>query len=109
MYELFGKSGWANPKATASEAGPSTSSASSTDENRNIREELPTKKSKSEKLLDEFVKQMKQDRQDRETKKEERKLVILRELKEQKEKQHKEKMDIMKKFCEAISGKKLFD
>jgi len=53
MYELYGKSGWANPKA--SEAGPSFS-ASSTDENRNIREEPPTKKSKSEKLLDEFVK-----------------------------------------------------
>jgi len=88
MYELFRKSGWANPKETASEAG---SSASSTDENRNIREEPPTKKLKSEKLLDEFVKQMKQDRQDREKKKEERKLVILRELKEQKEKQHKRK------------------
>jgi len=108
MDELFGKSGWANPKVTASEAGPS-SSASSTDENKNIREEPPTKKSKSEKLLDGFLKQMKQDRQDRENKKEETKLIILQELKEQKEKQHKEKMDIMKKFYEAISGKKLFD
>lgn len=71
MYELFGKSGWANPKATASEAGPS-SSASSTDENINIMEMPLTKKPKSEKLLDEFVKQMKQDRQEREKRKEEK-------------------------------------
>ncbi|XP_036143461.1 uncharacterized protein LOC118645829 [Monomorium pharaonis] len=35
MYELFGKSGWANPKAIATEAGLS-SSASLTDENINI-------------------------------------------------------------------------
>lgn len=78
------------------------------DQNSNIKEPA-IKKLKSDKLLDEFVKQMKEDRQEREKKKEERQLIILQELKEQKEKQHKEKMDIMKTFCEAISGKKLFD
>ncbi|XP_039313227.1 uncharacterized protein LOC113002797 isoform X2 [Solenopsis invicta] len=107
MNELFGKSGWANPKATASDSGPS-SLANSTDENSNIKKPA-IKKLKSDKLLDEFVKQMKEDRQEREKKKEERQLIILQELKEQKEKQHKEKMNIMKTFCEAISGKKLFD
>ncbi|XP_039315538.1 uncharacterized protein LOC113002744 isoform X2 [Solenopsis invicta] len=107
MNELFGKSGWANPKATVSDSGPS-SLANSTDENSNIKKPA-IKKLKSDKLLDEFVKQMKEDRQEREKKKEERQLIILQELKEQKEKQHKEKMDIMKTFCEAISGKKLFD
>ncbi|XP_039313114.1 uncharacterized protein LOC105203730 isoform X5 [Solenopsis invicta] len=108
MYELFGKSEWANPKATTSEVGPS-SSANLTNENRNIKEVPVTEKSESEKLLNEFVKQMKQDMQEREKIKEERKLIVLQELKEQKEKLHKEKIDIMKKFCEAIAGKKLFD
>lgn len=108
MYELFGKSEWANSEATASEVGPS-STANSTDKNRNIKKVPITEKSESEKLLDKFVKQMRQDRQKREKIKEERKLVVLQELNEQKEKRHKEKIDIMKKFCEAIAGQKLFD
>lgn len=109
MDELFGKSGWANPKATASEAGPSFS-ANVTNENLNLNIKEPvTKKLKSDKLLHEFVKEMKEDKHEREKNKETRQLMVLQELKEQKEKQHKEKMDIMKKFCEAITGKKLFD
>ncbi|CAL1672277.1 unnamed protein product [Lasius platythorax] len=75
MDELFGKSGWANPKSLASDAGPS-SPATSTDENKN-NEEPATKKLKSEKVLDEFMKQIKQDRQEREKKREERKLAVL--------------------------------
>ncbi|KYN14537.1 hypothetical protein ALC57_13258 [Trachymyrmex cornetzi] len=106
MDELFGKSGWAYPKVTASEAG--LSCESSIDENYDINKPN-AKKPKSEKVLDEFIKQMKQDRQEREMIKEKRKLAVLQELKEEKEKQHKEKMDIMKKFCEAVAGKKLFD
>lgn len=43
MDELFGKSGWANPKALASETGP-LSPAISTDENQN--EEPAPKKQK---------------------------------------------------------------
>lgn len=113
MDELFRKSGWANPIAIASDAGPS-SPANLIDENKND-EQPAAKKLKSEKVLDEFVKQMKQDRQEREKQREERKLAILQALKEkiiistQRENHHKEKMDIMKKFCEAIAGKKLFD
>lgn len=107
MDELFGKSGWANPIAIASDAGPS-SPANLIDDNKND-EQPATKKLKSEKVLDEFVKQMKQDRQEREKQREERKLAILQELKDQRENHHKEKMDIMKKFCEAIASKKLFD
>lgn len=112
MYELFGKLEWQNPEATASEVGSSSTIFHSTDENRNIKNVPITKKSESEKLLTEFVKQMRQDkqeRQEREKMKEERELVVLQELKEQKEKRHKEKIDIMKKFCETIAGKKLFD
>lgn len=95
----------ANPKAIASDAGPS-SPAISTDENKN--EEPVPKKQKSEKVLNEFIKQLKQDRQEREKKKKERKLAILQELKNEKQKQHNEKIDVMKKFCKAIAGKKLF-
>ncbi|XP_012542129.1 uncharacterized protein LOC105839990 isoform X2 [Monomorium pharaonis] len=107
MYELFGKLDWENLEITASEVG-SSSTLNST-ENRNIKEISITKKSESEKLLDEFVNQMRQERQEREKMKEEKKLIILQELQEQKEKRHKEKIDIMKKFCEAVAGKKIFD
>lgn len=62
MDELFGKSGWANPKALAWEAGPS-SPATSTDENQN--EEPTPKKQKTEKVLDEFMKQLKEDRREK--------------------------------------------
>lgn len=54
------------------------------------------------------MKQLKEDRQEREKKREERKLAILEKLKNEKQKQHNEKIDVMKKFCEAIAGKKLF-
>jgi len=111
MHEIFGTSGWANPKALASEAGPLSSKNSNSDKENN-KDNLSgpsTKKLKMEKALPEFLAQMKQDRQEKEKIREEGKLVALQQLKDQKEKHHQEKMDIMRKFCEAIAGKKLFD
>lgn len=104
MDDLFGKSGWANPKALTSEAGPSSSGP--TDKNKN--EEPATKRlKKSEKALHDFMKQIKEDRQEREKIKSEKKEAILKKIQNEK-KQHEEKMDVMIKFCEAILGKKLF-
>lgn len=69
MHEIFQNSGWANPKAIASEAGPSTSQISPLTENMNIKEK--SKKRKPETALDDILEKMKDKQIKREEEKKE--------------------------------------
>lgn len=70
MNEIFGKTGWANPKAIASEAGPcdeqKTVSDSSWTNNDNKK---ISKKRKIDTILEDFISEMKDDKIQREKKK----------------------------------------
>lgn len=69
MHKIFQNSGWANPKAIASEAGPSTSQISSSSENENIKEK--SKKRKIKTALEDIL-----EKKDKQIKREEKKMLL---------------------------------
>lgn len=73
MNEIFEKCGWANPKALASEAGPSTSQVPFSSKNENIKEK--NKKRKVD-VLDDILEKMKDKQIKREKEKKENKTSL---------------------------------
>jgi len=100
MQEIFQKCGWANPKAIASEAGPSTLSLSS--KNENIKE---NKKRKVGTALDDILEEMKNKQIRREEEKKENS-IRFEALMQQRQKQHEEKMTMIHQLLNAISKNK---
>lgn len=103
MHEIFGKSGWANPKAIASESGPSTSQSSFSLKNDNV--EQKNNKRKADTTLNEILQNMKNKQIKKEEDKKET-TVRFEKLMQQKDKQHEEKMSIMKQLLHTISNNK---
>nr|XP_012235055.1 PREDICTED: uncharacterized protein LOC105679555 [Linepithema humile] len=72
MHEIFGKSGWANPKAIATEAGPSTSNEEAIlleSSSKNCKNnEGKSNKRKIETIINNFILDMKEERAEREKK-----------------------------------------
>lgn len=108
MHEIFGKSGWANPKAIATEAGPSTSNEQAIlleCSSKNCKNnEGKSNKRKIETIIDNFILDMKEERVERE-KKRQAKEALFQDLKDQRERQHREKIEVMQKLFEAIAKK----
>lgn len=107
MNEIFGKSGWANPKALASEAGPSNKEIENLSKPFPKSDDNSTEKSKKRKIeviMDNFISDIKGERIKRD-KKRRVKTALLYEIKEQREKQHREKMQMMQNLLEAITKK----
>ncbi|XP_034255480.1 uncharacterized protein LOC117653733 [Thrips palmi] len=112
MDEIFGKSGWAEPKALATEAGPGPgpgSSAASASDSPPV-----AKKARAEVLLDKFVEELRRERKEREEAKRREKEAkeaafqkLQMERKSLKEQMHRETMEMMRKMTEAITGKKI--
>lgn len=106
MHEIFGKSGWANPKAIATEAGPSNeeitlpTSCPKSDEHTAGK----PKKRKIEDIMGNFISDIKEDRAEKE-KKRQAKEAWFQDLQEQRERQHQEKMKMMQNLLEAIAEK----
>lgn len=105
MHEMFGKTGWANPKAIASEAGSceqtTVSDSSLTNINDNKRK---SKKRKIETVVNDLMSDIKEQKAQREEKRK-AKETWFQELKEQRERQHQEKIAIMQKLLEIINKK----
>lgn len=104
MHEIFGKTGWANPKAIATEAGPSAQQAIVSDSLwTNDDKKKRCNKRKIEAVLNDYISDMKEERTEKEKKKQAKE--VLKKLGKQREKQHKEKIAIMQQFLEAITKK----
>lgn len=106
MHEIFGKSGWANPKATASEAGPSIQEETLSDESfkSNKRCEGRPVKRKMETIVENLISDIKEEKAEKE-KKRQAKEILFHDLKDQRERQHQEKMAMMDKLLQAITKK----
>lgn len=106
MHEILGKTGWANPKAIASEAGPSCSEQATVSESFGINDDNKKKfkKRKIGTIFDDFMSDMKEERAQREEKRK-AKEIWFQELKEQRERQHQEKIVMMQKLLESINKK----
>lgn len=103
MDEIFQKSGWVNPKAIASEAGPSTSQVPLSPKNENIKENK--KKRKIETALDDILENMRNKQIRKEEEKKEN-ISRLEKFMQQKKAQYEEKMTIMQQLLNIISKKK---
>lgn len=105
MHEMFGKTGWANPKAIASEAGPCEQTTVSDSSLTNINDnERKSKKRKIETVVNDLMSDIKEQNAQREEKRK-AKETWFQELKEQRERQHQEKIAIMQKLLEIINKK----
>lgn len=103
MHEIFQKSGWANPAALASEAGPTTFQVPFSSKNENVQEK--SKKRKVEAILDDIVEKMK-DKQIRKEEEKKENSARFEVLIQQRKKQHEEKMTMMQQLLHIISKNK---
>lgn len=105
MHEMFGKTGWTNPKAIASEAGPCEQATVSDSSLTNISDnKRKSKKRKIETVVNDLISDIKEQKAQREEKRK-AKETWFQELKEQRERQHQEKIAIMQKLLEVINKK----
>lgn len=102
MHEIFQKSGWANPAALASEAGPTTLQLPFSSKNENVQEK--SKKRKVETILDDIEKM--KDKQIRKEEEKKENAARFEVLVQQREKQHEGKMTMMKELLHIISKSK---
>lgn len=106
MNEIFGKSGWANPPAVASEAGPDSQEATAS-ENVSTRGGNSTKnpkKRKRETIMDTFISEMQEERVEKERRRE-AKAAWFEDLKTQRERHHQEKLQMMQQLFENMIKK----
>lgn len=106
MHEIFEKTGWANPKAIASEAGPCEQATVSDSSLTNVNDnkERKSKKRKIETVVNDLMSDIKEQKAQREEKRK-AKETWFKEQKEQRERQYQEKIAIMQKLLEVINKK----